>query len=109
MDRSVDMSAPRGATTRPPLLHFAPSCADLEVVMSDVSEVSAWTCDGGPLVEHAAFLLRAHDGRWHSVMMSDPMVGTLMPRLRALPGFDTDRLLDVLNARSGQIEVLWRR
>jgi hypothetical protein len=78
-------------------------------VLSDVSEVSAWTCGDGPLIQHTAFLLRAHDGRSHSVMMSDPIVATLAPRLRTLPGFDTDRLLDVLNARSDRIEVLWHR
>lgn len=77
--------------------------------MSDVSEVSAWSCEGGTLSEHTTLLLRAEDGRWHSAMMSDPSVAALIPRLRRLPGFDTDRLLDVFNARSGQIEVLWRR
>lgn len=81
--------------------------------MADVSEVSAWTCGDGPssvpMTERSALLLRAADGKWHSVMMSDPQMTELVPPLRALPGFDTDRLLDVICARSGQIEVLWSR
>ena len=38
----------------------------------------------------------------------DPdLAGELMARMRAIPGFDSDLLLDAVSARCGQVEPLW--
>lgn len=66
------------------------------------------TCAEGSWQEHACFLLGSADGRWEVVPFSHPVVSELIGRLRALPGFDDNRLLDVIGSRETGLVVLWR-
>lgn len=66
------------------------------------------TCADGSWQEHACFLLGSAAGRWELVPFSHPVAGELIVRLRALPGFDDNRLLDVIGSRQTGLVVLWR-
>jgi hypothetical protein len=62
----------------------------------------------GSWQENACFLLGSASGGWQVVPFSDPAAGHLIGRLRALPGFDDNRLLDVIGSRRSEIVILWR-
>lgn len=40
---------------------------------------------------------------------NDAIAGALISRLRTIPGFDDDRLLDLIGRPTEQFIVLWRR
>lgn len=85
-----------------------PTDIDIEEACTDLVEVAVRTSSDGSWQEHACFLLGSSAGRWHMVPFSHPTVSELLPRLRALPGFDDDALLDVIGSRQAEIVVLWR-
>ncbi|HEY2205203.1 MAG TPA: hypothetical protein VGH99_12100 [Pseudonocardia sp.] len=87
----------------------APLDGENDAPPADLAEVAVWTSDDGAWQEHATFLLLGFDGSWRSVAFADPAATELVPRLRRLPGFDGDLLLDLLNRRYGRrIVTLWR-
>jgi hypothetical protein len=83
--------------------------ADLERVYQDLVEVAAWTSRDGCWQEHASFLLCTSDGHWHAVGFSEPAACGLITRLRELPGFDADLLLDLIGSQSARLSVLWKK
>ncbi|WP_028933383.1 hypothetical protein [Pseudonocardia spinosispora] len=83
--------------------------AHLERVCQDLVEVAAWTSQDGCWQEHASFLLCTSDGRWHEVGFSEPAACGLITRLRELPGFDADLLLDLIGSQSARLSVLWKK
>ena len=66
------------------------------------------TCSDGSWQEHACFLLGSASGRWQVIPFSHPVVGDLICRLRLLPGFDDNQLLDLIGSKQTEIVVLWR-
>jgi hypothetical protein len=84
-------------------------CLDLNQVIPDLVEVAVWTSRDGCWQEHASFLLGTSDGRWHMLGFSEPAVSELISRLRELPGFDTDLLLDLIGSRTERLVPLWQK
>jgi hypothetical protein len=70
--------------------------------------VAVRTCADGSWQEHACFLLGSTGDRWTMVPFSHPVACQLIVRLRALPGFDDNRLLDVIGSKQAELVVLWR-
>ena len=79
---------------------------DLDKIWPELAEVAVWTSSEGEWQEHASFLLGTHSGHWHMVSFADPASEGLAPRLRSLPGFDADLLLELIRAHTSQIAVL---
>jgi hypothetical protein len=105
--------APFGETMRRILLPIPvpPSMgeSELDAWCADLCEVSVWTSSRGSWQENAFFVLATADGARHLVAFCEPVAGALIARLRALPDFDDDRLLDLIGCRTEKITVLWRR
>lgn len=76
-------------------------------MLSEVREIAVWAGNDGSVQDTGRFLLLDGERVWHSVPFGDTLATELMVRMRAIPGFDSDRLLDALSARDGQIEPLW--
>jgi len=70
--------------------------------------VAVRTSADGSWQEHACFLLGSVTGHWEVVPFSHPAVSRLLSKLRALPGFDDDALLDLIGSKQAGIVVLWR-
>jgi hypothetical protein len=70
--------------------------------------VAVCTTAYGSWQEHAHFVLNDAAGGCTLIPFSHPAVSQLLPRLRALPGFDDDRLLDVIGSSEARIVVIWR-
>ncbi len=87
---------------------ITPVPGDLAGLLGDLVEVAVWTAEGGSWQEHASFLLGTRDGRWHIIGFTDPTTAELVTGLRALPGFDTDRLLDLIGKHTHRVHTLWR-
>jgi hypothetical protein len=105
---SRTMSEASAANAPQPLeLRSVRLCVDLDRVLSEVHEIAVWVADGGRRQDDAAFLLRTGTGGWHSLAFSDPRVAELIIRMRALPGFDRDRLVDAVCAQSARVTVVW--
>ena len=85
-----------------------PDHGDLARLVAELAQVAVWTARGGGWQEHASFLLATTDGRWHIVAFNEPGATELVTRLRTLPEFDTDLLLDVIGCHSRRIVTLWR-
>jgi hypothetical protein len=83
------------------------SCADVDRVLSQVREVAVWAGNDGRVQDTGRFLLMDGERVWHSVAFGGAQGTELIARLRALPGFDTNLLLDAVNSRSGHLEPLW--
>jgi hypothetical protein len=81
---------------------------DLEHALQNLRQVAVWTARHGHLQEHASFLLGTTDDEWHHVPFTDPAATELVARLRTLPGFDTDRLLELLGEREQRVVTIWR-
>lgn len=62
----------------------------------------------GSWQENACFLLGSASGRWQVIPFSHPVVCELIGRLRALPSFDENQLLDLIGSKETEIVVLWR-
>jgi hypothetical protein len=77
--------------------------------MGDLEEVLVWTSSEGYWAEHATFLLRGRDGRWHAIGFGDPAANQVVDELRKLPGFDEGLLLTLIGQRARKITMLWRR
>ena len=82
-------------------------CKDLDRVMSEVREIAVWAGNDGSVRDSGRFLLMDGERIWHAVPFGDTLAGELMVRMRAIPGFDSDLLLDAVSARGGTIEPLW--
>jgi hypothetical protein len=80
---------------------------DLCHLLLGVREIAVCVASRGRLQDHVLILLRTEDGAWQFVAFSDPAVPKLMSQMRALPGFDTDVLLDAISAPTAQIDVIW--
>jgi hypothetical protein len=89
---------------RPPV----PEAVDLDGAFADLAQVAVRTSAHGSWQENACFLLGSASGSWRIVPFSHPAAGHLTARLRQLPGFDDDRLLDVIGSRESEIVILWR-
>jgi hypothetical protein len=101
--------APLADTLRRVICRPTPaSTVDLDQVLAHLTEVAAVTSRDGSWQEHASFLLSTEDGQRHLVGFSEPSAGALITRLRELPGFDTDLLLDLIGSRTQRLTVLWR-
>jgi hypothetical protein len=85
-----------------------PEVIDVEAACANLAEVTVRMSSHGSWQENACFLLASSDGQWQVVPFSHPVVCQLLPRLRALPGFDDNRLLDVIGSKESGIVVLWR-
>ena len=85
-----------------------PTEIDVDQACADLAEVAVRTCSDGSWQEHACFLLRCTAGHWRVVPFSHPVVCDLLGRLRTLPGFDDNALLDVIGSTQSEIVVLWR-
>ncbi|WP_028932508.1 hypothetical protein [Pseudonocardia spinosispora] len=85
-----------------------PTAIDIDEACFDLAEVAVRTCSDGSWQEHACFLLGSASGRWQVVPFSHPVVCELLGRLRELPGFDDNALLDVIGSKQAEIVVLWR-
>jgi hypothetical protein len=81
---------------------------DLDEACFALAEVAVRTCADGSWQEHACFLLGSASGRWQVIPFSHPVVGDLIGRLRLLPGFDDNQLLDLIGSKQTEIVVLWR-
>jgi len=66
------------------------------------------TCAHGSWQENACFLLGSASGRWQVIPFSHPVVCELIGRLRELPSFDENQLLDLIGSKETEIVVLWR-
>jgi len=66
------------------------------------------TCAHGSWQENACFLLGSASGRWQVIPFSHPVVCELIGRLRELPSFDENQLLDLIGSKQTEIVVLWR-
>jgi hypothetical protein len=99
--------AVRGVPPCPLRVRSAPVCGDLDRVLSQVREIAVWAGTDGRVEETGRFLLLDGDRVWHSVAFGDARGTDLIARMRAIPGFDTNRLLDAVSSRSGHIEPLW--
>jgi hypothetical protein len=113
----VDAGFPRIPRPRAPLTESIrrilprperPVHIDLDQACADLVEVAVRTCSDGSWQEHACFLLGSAAGRWEVVPFSHPVAGQLIVRLRALSGFDDNRLLDLIGSKQTGIVVLWR-
>ncbi|HEY1973539.1 MAG TPA: hypothetical protein VGH89_36695 [Pseudonocardia sp.] len=82
---------------------------DLDEACDDLAEISVRTCSDGSWQEHACFLLGSASGRWRVIPFSHPIVSELLTRLRVLPGFDDNVLLDVIGSSQSELVVLWRK
>lgn len=89
---------------RPPV----PEAVDIDAAFTDLAQVAVRTSAHGSWQENACFLLGSASGAWRIVPFSHPAAGRLTSRLRGLPGFDDDRLLDVIGSRKSEIVILWR-
>lgn len=78
-------------------------------VPADLVEVAVRTSSDGHFQEHASFLLAAADGDWHVVDFADPEAGAVVEHLLSLPGFDRERLAELVLSRDARIIRLWRR
>jgi hypothetical protein len=85
-----------------------PAEIDVDAACRNLAEVAVRACADGSWQEHACFLLGSSDGHWRVVPFSHPVVGELLSRLRLLPGFNDDALLDVIGSKQSGIVVLWR-
>lgn len=85
-----------------------PADIDIDDACADLAEVAVRTCADGSWQEHACFLLGSASGRWQVVPFSHPVVCELIGKLRTLPGFDDNRLLDLIGSKETEIVVLWR-
>lgn len=85
-----------------------PEAIDLDEVFATLAEVAVRTSEHGSWQEHACFLLGSASSQWQVIPFSHPVVCDLVARLRQLPGFDDDRLLDLIGSRDTGITVLWR-
>lgn len=85
-----------------------PTDIDVDEVCADLAEVAVRTCSDGSWQEHACFLLGSSSGKWQVVPFSHPVMCQLIGRLRTLPGFDDNQLLDLLGSQETEIVVLWR-
>ena len=63
---------------------------ELSEFPANLAEVAVWTNMAGAWREHATFLLRSIDGRWHAIGFSEPAATELVERFAELPGFDID-------------------
>lgn len=99
--------AVRGVPPCPLRVRQAPDCVDLDRVLSEVREIAMWAGNDGRVQDTGRFLLLDGDRVWHSVAFGDAQGSELIKRMRAIPGFDTNVLLDAVSARSGQLEPLW--
>jgi hypothetical protein len=113
----VDTALPRIPRPRAPLTDSIrrilprpapPTEIDLDQACADLVEVAVRTCADGSWQEHACFLLGSTADRWTMVPFSHPVACQLIVRLRALPGFDDNRLLDVIGSKQAKLVVLWR-
>ena len=86
----------------------APKRPDLADIWPRLTEVAVWTSAGGSWQEHACFLLSTTDGQWHLISFSDPLANELVPRLRTLPGFDTDLLRHLIGGDQEQMLSIWK-
>lgn len=99
--------AVRGVPPCPLRVRSAPECADLDRVLSQVREIAVWAGNQGRVQDTGRFLLLDGERVWHSVAFGDEQGTELIARMRTIPGFDTNVLLDAVSHRSGQIEPLW--
>lgn len=76
-------------------------------MLSEVREIAVWAGNDGSVQDTGRVLLLDGVRVWYSVPFGDTLVTELMVRMRPIPGFDSDRLLDAVSARGGQIEPLW--
>jgi hypothetical protein len=81
---------------------------ELSEFPANLAEVAVWTNMAGAWREHATFLLRSIDGRWHAIGFSEPAATELVERFAELPGFDIDLLQDAIAERSQCVVTLWR-
>ncbi len=72
-------------------------------------EVAVRTSSDGHFQEYGSFLLADADGGWHVVDFADPESAALVERLLQLPGFDRERLAELVLSRDEQVVTLWRR
>ena len=102
---------------RPPLTHTprrvaptidTPAHLDLDRLFTHLATVLVWTSRHGYWQEHACFVLSTTDGGCHTVNFADPHACPLLDRLIALPGFHSDRLLELLGTHTQQLVVLWQ-
>jgi hypothetical protein len=99
-------------TTLKRFLHPQPAArrpVDVGQLCDQLTEVIVRTSSRGSWQEHACFLLRTTDDDWHLVAFNDAIAGELISRLRTIPGFEDDRLLDLIGCPTEQSIVLWRR
>lgn len=99
--------AVRGLPPCPLRVRSAPRCRDLDRVLLHVREIAVWAGTDGRVQDTGCFLLMDGERIWHSVVFGDEQGSELIARMRAIPGFDTNLLLDAVSSRSGQIESLW--
>jgi hypothetical protein len=85
-----------------------PDEINLDEAFVDLAEVAVRTCADGSWQEHACFLLGSASGRWQVIPFSHPVVCDLIGRLRLLPGYEDNQLLDLIGSRQTEIVVLWR-
>ncbi len=97
----------RGSVPPPVSGRSTPVQVDLAAVFAELVEVAVWTSADGHLQEHASFLLRTGDHRWHLVGFSEPSALELVHRLHHLPGFDPAALLELIGTHSRRIRTLW--
>lgn len=88
-------------------VHPVRECVDLDHVLARVREVAVWVADGGRRPDDAVFLLRTDAEGWHSLVFNDPRIAELILRMRALPGFDRDRLVDAVCSQTARITAVW--
>ena len=77
-------------------------------LVAELVEVAVWTAEGGAWQEHASFLLSTRDRGWHPIGFADPATTELVPQLCALPGFDTELLLELIGGHTRRVHTLWR-
>ncbi|MDT7647250.1 MAG: hypothetical protein QOC75_4250 [Pseudonocardiales bacterium] len=87
----------------------APMSIDVRQLCDELTEVLVRTSSRGSWQENACFLLHTTDDDWHLVAFNDAIAGELISRLRMMPGFEDDRLLDLIGCPAEQFIVLWRR
>lgn len=76
-------------------------------MLAQVRAVAVWLevdCSGR---DTARFLLQADDMVWQSVAFDDTRARVLSARLRTLPGFDTNRLLDAVTDTRAGLVTIW--
>lgn len=85
------------------------SVVDVDAMLGDLVAVAVGTSREGLWEEHGSFLLQTSDERWHLVPLTDPSATELTARLRELPGFDENKLLELVSSRTPRLVVLWRK